>query len=166
MPLPLLLVDTLIEELDREGFSTRRLLERVPVDHLDWKPHAKSTSLGDLAWHLASIPGRIATLIRAKTFDVGSVAAPLRESSDFPAELDRNLSVARALLRSFDEAALLDPFTITHQGQTVLSMPAATAIRSIMFNHAYHHRGQLTVYLRMLDVPLPIIYGNSADERM
>lgn len=165
MPLPLLLVHTLIDELDREGHSTARLLERVPADRLEWRPHAKSMPLGDLAWHVATIPGRIATIVRAGAYDISGAMPEPRGGNDFTGEFRRNQELARRLLLSFDESALSQPFTITHRGQTVVTMHAAGAIRTLMFNHSYHHRGQLTVYLRLLDVALPVIYGSTADER-
>ncbi len=159
-------VDQLLMELERESETTRRVLERVPEDQLGWKPHEKSMSLGQLAIHVATIPGSIASVLRADSYDVGVDNMPpaARSRAALIRAFERSTADAVEILKSFDEAALAKLWTAQRGGQTVTSMPRATVVRFIMLNHLYHHRGQLSVYLRLLGVPVPSIYGPSADE--
>lgn len=159
--------DQLFAELERESRATRRLLERVPADKLDWRPHEKSTSLGDLAWHIASIPTRIPAMVARGSFDVTQArpATAPTGATDFAAVLDQNVAEAKQILAGLDDEAMKEPFTMTKGDVVLSSFPRVAALRTIMLNHSYHHRGQLTVYLRLLDIPLPATYGSSADER-
>jgi uncharacterized damage-inducible protein DinB len=157
------IADPILGELDFEGRSTRRILERVPADKLSWTPHQKSMTLGALAWHLATIPSRVKQLIAADTFDL-STARPPAANDHFIEEFDRNVAAVRDAIRALDDQAIRAPFTITKDGKTVTTIPKVSMIRSMLLNHTYHHRGQLTVYLRLLDVPVPAMYGTSADE--
>jgi len=155
-----------IGELERESVSTERLLARVPTDKPDWRPHPRSTSLSALAWHIASIPRRIAGLIGAGSFDVlrarpGAAA----EHHDYVAELKSSVEEAKRVIAGIDDAAMMaKSFRFMRGDETIRELPVLGAIRSIMLNHTYHHRGQLTVYLRLLDVPVPPMYGTTADE--
>lgn len=156
----------LLQELDQEAQATRRVLERVPDDRLDWQPHPKSMTLGELAMHIANLPGAIADVATRGSFDVNT-AIP-RPSATSVAELvttlDQSLARARALLGAMEDAALAAPWRMVSGDQEVAVMPRGAFLRSVMLNHWYHHRGQLTVYLRQTGAMLPAIYGSSADE--
>jgi uncharacterized damage-inducible protein DinB len=158
------IADPILGELDHESVSTRRMLERVPTDKLDWTPHPKSMTLGALAWHLAFIPKRVLGLIAAGSFDL-TLAGPGATGVDFLGEFERNMVEIRAAIAELDNDAIRAPFTLMRGDQLINTIPIVAMIRSILLNHSYHHRGQLSVYLRLLDVPLPAIYGTSADER-
>ncbi|HEX3582054.1 MAG TPA: DinB family protein [Thermoanaerobaculia bacterium] len=160
------LANAFIGELERESVSTARLLERVPTDKPDWRPHPRSTSLSALAWHIANIPRRISTLLAAGSFDVlqarpGAAAG----HHDYVSELNASVEEAKRIISGIDDAAMMaKSFRFRRGEETIRELPVLAAIRSIMLNHTYHHRGQLTVYLRLLDVPVPAMYGTSADE--
>ena len=157
----------LLSELEREAKSTRRLLKRVPSDKLDWKPHPKSRSLGQLAAHLAGIPGNIARNVHAGQMDVGKSSRAIAEpapGADFVADLDASVVLARDVLAGWNDSDAMVPFRVSHGEEELFTLPRAEAIRTMLLNHWYHHRGQMTVYLRILDVPVPAIYGRSADE--
>jgi uncharacterized damage-inducible protein DinB len=160
------MIDTLLPEYDREMATTRRLLERVPDDRLDWKPHARSMSLGDLAIHLTNIPmwGRV-TIAQPEIDITGDEPQPqIRSRADLLAAFDAHVAETRAALTGAGDAELMAMWTLKSKGQQVFSMPKAAVWRGFVMNHLVHHRGQLSVYLRLLDVPLPAIYGPSADE--
>jgi uncharacterized damage-inducible protein DinB len=162
------LIDPILAELDHESRTTARVLERLPGDRLDWSPHPKSMSLRKLAWHLATIPLRVKMMVSQGTFDL-SKAGPAEPPADATSIVDgfrANIAEIRAFLATLDDAALKEEFTLTRGGETMMTIPKIAVIRNILLNHSYHHRGQLSVYLRMLDVPLPAIYGPTADERM
>jgi uncharacterized damage-inducible protein DinB len=157
----------LIEELEQEAQSTRRVLERVPADKLTWKPHPKSMTLGQLARHVARLPGDLARVASADGFDTGTQgfrqAQPESAAELLPA-LQAALEQARAFLGGLDEARAAAPWRMMSGDREIWSLPRMDFIRNVMFNHLYHHRGQLTVYLRLLDIPVPATYGDSADE--
>lgn len=159
-------VDSIVQEMTREGKTTRRLLERVPGDKLDWRPHAKSRTLGALAWHVAVIPARIARLSLSDEADALTLPqAPAPTStSELVAGFDANLREAAELLGGLDDAALERTVTFRRGEIVVFKLPRQAFLRTVLLNHSVHHRGQLSVYLRLLDVPLPSIYGPSADE--
>ena len=155
----------LIEELREEARTTRRLLERLPEDRFDWKPHAKSMTLGQLSMHIAGLPLGIAML--AEKLSVEAPVVPLlspRSRSEVLAALDRSIEEASLRLSAWSDDDLDAEWTLTVKGAPVFSTQRADLLRSLMFSHVYHHRGQLTVYLRLLDVPLPPTYGPTADE--
>ena len=160
------LIDPILQELERESISTVKLFERLPDGQLDWRPHQKSRTLGELAWHLATIPKRIATMLQAASFDVSSTRPAARPDSraGIIDAFRSNLNETKAMLSAMDDDALRERFTMIRDGRELIAMPKIGFIRTVMLNHSYHHRGQLSVYLRMLDVPLPPIYGNTADE--
>ena len=164
MPNP---TQALANELKREAVSTRRLLERVPADRLDWQPHPKSMTLGQLAFHLASIPGNISRLAQLDGFDASKAnftpANPPSAEALLPA-LESSLDDALSFLGGLDEEASEAPWRLSAGEREVFTVPRLEVVRTLMLNHWYHHRGQLGVYLRLLDVPVPVVYGRSADE--
>jgi len=160
------LVDTLLPEFDHEMATTRKLLERVPEDQVDWKPHAKSWTLGQLAQHVATLPmwGSITLNQSELDLSAGGETPTLRTRDDLLAAFDRHVADTRGALAGRTDAELMAPWTLKNGGQVVFSMPKAAMWRSFVLNHLVHHRGQLSVYLRLQDIPVPSIYGPSADE--
>jgi uncharacterized damage-inducible protein DinB len=160
------LIDAYLMELDQEAGNTRRLLEHVPADKLAWKPHAKSMSLGQLALHVASTPGDVAELLKLDTMetpDFGNVAEP-ESVEQVLQKHEESVTHAKAVLNDFDDDTVLGSWTLTKGGEEVMTVPRIGLARSILLNHWYHHRGQLSVYLRLLDAPVPATFGPSADE--
>ncbi len=163
------LIEDLLAELESEAQPTRLLFDRIPPDHLAWRPHPKSMTLGELALHVAQIPGAFADWLRRDAVDMATVdfdsRPPDPESPEnVRATLEQSLDTARRWLRTLDETSLAATWRATAGGADVVAAPRNRMIRALMFNHSYHHRGQLVVYLRLLDVPLPPLYGPSADE--
>jgi uncharacterized damage-inducible protein DinB len=160
------IVDSLLPEFDHEMTTTRKLLERVPEDRLDWKPHAKSTSLGGLATHVANLPTWGSITVNQTELDLAEsgVAELARTRAELLARFDANVASTRAALAGKSDAELMVPWTLKRAGQKIFSMPRVGVWRSFVMSHLIHHRGQLSVYLRMNDVALPSIYGPSADE--
>jgi uncharacterized damage-inducible protein DinB len=157
--------DSILMELDQEAQTTKRVLDRVPDDKLAWKPHPKSYSLGQLALHIASVPGNVATAAAQDTFEAPNFSQPEPKSRrEILDTFSKSLAGAKDTLEKMDDARLLSMWSLTRNGKVLMSVPRIGFIRSILMNHNYHHRGQLSVYLRMLDVPVPSIYGPSADE--
>lgn len=159
------MADTFVTELEQEGKTTRRVLERVPGEKLSWKPHPKSMSLGQLALHVAGTPGNVAQLLAANLDQPPSFGQPEpKTSEEVLSAHDASLASAKTALTGWDDAKLMETWSMSAGGKTLMAMPRAGMVRAIMLNHWYHHRGQLTVYLRLLGVPLPSVYGPSADE--
>ena len=160
------IANALLAELEVESFSTVRVLERVPREHRDWRPHAKSMALGQLAWHIAGIPRTVMRLLDAGEFDLANARPSGAPPDDANAveEYKRNLEAIRAVIGGMDDAAMRETFTLRRGDRVLQTIPKAAVLRNIFMNHSVHHRGQLTVYLRILDVPLPAVYGSSADE--
>jgi len=159
------IIEGLLQELTQEAQTTRRVLERVPGDQLNWKPHAKSMSLGQLALHVATVPGNVAKVSQQSPFSLPSFAPPSATSAaELVPALDESIATATRILRSLDDASLGKIWQVVDGQREVMAMPVGAVLRSIMLNHWYHHRGQLSVYLRQLGVPVPSIYGPSADE--
>ncbi len=160
------LTESILTELEREAVTTRRVLERVPEDQLTYKPHPKSMSLGTLALHIANIPGAIAGLASGDDLPSPPNFAPAEATgtAQILEALDASLDQARKLLTAMDDERAASFWTMSNEGQTIMTLPRIAVLRNILLNHWYHHRGQLTVYLRLLDVPLPSVYGPSADE--
>jgi uncharacterized damage-inducible protein DinB len=160
------MIDALLAEMDQEAESTRRVLARVPESQLAWRPHAKSMSLGQLALHVATIPGSVAELAAPDTVlePPQFVQREASTAAELIPALDASLAKARQLLGQFDDEALAATWRLMHGNTELMAMPRAAVIRAIMLNHWYHHRGQLLVYLRMHNVPLPSVYGPTADE--
>ena len=160
------MVDALLPEFDHEMSVTRKVLERVPDDKFDWKPHPKSMSLGALAQHVANLPlwGTI-TLTQSELDLAGQQQLPSPPSrQELLAGFDRRVAETRALLSNKSDAELMTPWTLKKDGHTLFTMPKAAIWRSFVLSHLIHHRGQLSVYLRLNDVPVPSMYGPSADE--
>jgi uncharacterized damage-inducible protein DinB len=160
--------DALLPDVDRELGATRRLLERVPADRLAWQPHERSMSLGQLAAHLAGIPRWGALALQTTQYDMAEGPAGL-PSAGSPQEIlalfDREAGAMRGQLEQTEgDGPLLAQWTLRKEGQEVFSLPRVAALRILVMNHLIHHRGQLTVYLRLLGVPLPPLYGPTADE--
>jgi uncharacterized damage-inducible protein DinB len=160
-----MIAETLLPEFDHEMATTRTLLERVPAEHIDFKPHPKSTTLGNLALHVANLPRWALLTIEQTEFDV---AAPqdkrtFSTTEKLVADFDTLVAAARATLAGASDETLRVAWTLRAGEHTVFTMPRVGVLRSFVLNHGIHHRGQLTVYLRMNDVPLPEIYGPTAD---
>jgi len=158
--------DTLLAEYDHEMGTTRRLLERVPDDKLAWKPHEKSRALGELACHLGHIPTWAGTILNESSFDLTERRPdqePKTSRADILALFDDSTKNARALMDKSD-AEYMAPWSLKRGGQDWFSMPRIAAFRSFVINHTIHHRGQLSVYLRLNQIPIPPIYGPTADE--
>jgi uncharacterized damage-inducible protein DinB len=160
------IIDGLLAELEQEAAATRRVLERIPQAHLSWKPHPKSMSLGQLAQHVATVPGNVASLAAIDT-----VAAPptfahaeATDASALVPALAESVATARQALGGFDDERMRATWRMQRDGKDVMALPRIALVRAVMLNHWYHHRGQLLVYLRLLDLPVPSVYGPSADE--
>lgn len=162
--------EMLLPEFEHEMASTRKTLERVPEDKFDWKPHEKSMSLGGLSTHLANIPSWTAYTFNQDELDIAPVGAePVRkdEAKSRTALLevfDQNVASARAALTNAKDADWQGKWSLLHGGNPIFTLPRAAVMRGFVMNHLIHHRAQLGVYLRLLDVPVPSIYGPSADE--
>jgi uncharacterized damage-inducible protein DinB len=161
--------ELMLPEFDHEMASTRKNLERVPDQKFAWQPHPKSFSFGALATHLANIPGWASLSIGADSFDMapGGVPRKMPQASSISEVLeafDRNVAAARTAIAGATDEELIKPWSLLHNGQTLLTMPKMTVLRSFVLNHAVHHRAQLGVYLRLNDLPVPSVYGPSADE--
>jgi uncharacterized damage-inducible protein DinB len=156
----------MLDEFETQAPITRRFLERLPEDKLTWKPHEKSMTAGQLAYHLATGPGGVARF-------VSNNPAQAPEGFQFPQPasreeilkaLDASLAIVRELLPSFDDAAMNETWCMVAGGKQILAQPRAAFLRDVMFSHWYQHRGQFSVYLRLLNVPVPASWGPSADE--
>ena len=166
------IVDSLLPEFDHEFATTRKLLERVPDADLGWKPHEKSMSLGQLATHVANIGGFWCTETMNAPFYDASAAndpqarlEPAASSEALLKDFDAKIKIARAAVAGKTDAEMMAPWTLKAGGHDIFTMPRVAVYRSFIMNHMIHHRGQLSVYLRMRNVPLPSIYGPSADEQ-
>ena len=159
------MIDGLLQELEQEAKTTRRVLERVPDAHLNWKPHPKSMTLGQLAMHVAIVPGGVAEAAAQPSIQRPMFPQPSPSSaSELVPMLEDSVTRARQALGHMDDTAMNATWKVLDGDREVLVMPRVAFVRSIMLNHWYHHRGQLSVYLRQLNVPVPSIYGPSADE--
>lgn len=159
-------LDDLLQELEQEAHATRRVLERIPEDQLGWRPHEKSMTLGQLSMHVANLPGAIAEVALLPVFDVNTVI-PLPSATsvaELIVTLEQSVAKARTLLSGMDETMLASTWRMMDGDREVFGIPRAALLRSVMLNHWYHHRGQLTVYLRQTGALVPAIYGTSADE--
>lgn len=163
------IAESLLPEFDREMGLTRRLLERVPDEQFGWKPHDKSMTLGRLAEHLAEMPMWCRVTIVESGIDVGAGRppgyTPPATRAAVLAMFDRNLADARAALSGRTDPELMAPWKLSSQGKEVFTMPKAIVLRTFVMNHMIHHRGQMSVYLRLQNVPVPSMYGPSADEQ-
>lgn len=155
-----------LQEFELESATTRRLLERVPADQLNWKPHPKSRSVGQLALHVAVGPGLIGEWALRDSMEMPNLGDPPEpaSTSQILAAHDDSVQKVKAVVSSLGDAGLGALWQLQKDGATIMALPKGILIRSLALNHLYHHRGQLSVYLRLLDVPVPAIYGPSADE--
>jgi len=159
------IAQTLLAELEQESHTTRRVLERVPQAHLAWKPHAKSMSLGQLALHVAIAPGNVAELAARDSVEPPKGVYPeASTAAELVPALEASVAKAKQHLGGLDDHAMSARWRMTTGGREVMAMPRVAFARAIMLNHLYHHRGQLLVYLRLLDIPVPSVYGPTADE--
>ncbi|HET6959383.1 MAG TPA: DinB family protein [Vicinamibacterales bacterium] len=159
------MTQAILQEFDNEAKTTRRVLERVPADKFEWQPHPKSMTLGYLALHTAMVPGFICGwACEDETKLTGSKGPSPVTTADLLAAHDKSVTKMRETMEQLGDAGLMKSWKATAGEQTLFEMPKIALIRSIALNHWYHHRGQLSVYLRLLDVPVPSIYGPSADE--
>jgi uncharacterized damage-inducible protein DinB len=160
-------IQSMIRELEQEAISTRRLLSLVPEEKLNWAPHSKSMSLGQLALHIATVPGSVANMLVMDEFDAlkAKFDPPQPESKEqILSTLETGLERAKQILGDWDQQKAMSLWRLSKGQDEVFTMPRSAVARNVLLNHWYHHRGQLTVYLRLLDVPLPVTYGRSADE--
>jgi uncharacterized damage-inducible protein DinB len=155
-----------LQEFELESATTRRVLERVPTDQLAWKPHPKSRSLGQLALHVAIGPGLISQWALRDSMEMPDLGDPPQPTSitQILDAHDESVRKAKAALSAIGDTGLGAMWQLQKDGATVMVLPKSVLIRSLALNHLYHHRGQLSVYLRLLNVPVPAIYGPSADE--
>jgi uncharacterized damage-inducible protein DinB len=160
----------MLPEFDMEMASTRKTLERVPEEKLAWKPHAKSWNMGGLASHLTNIPTWAVLGIEKDSIDLapGGVKQPptpeIKTRSEMLATFDKNVASARAAIAGASDEHLFKPWSLLMNGKAVLTLPRVAVLRSFVMNHMIHHRAQLGVYLRLNDIPVPAVYGPSADE--
>ncbi len=165
------LSQSILPEFDREMGSTRKVLERIPEDKLDWRVHPKSNSMGWVAMHLAELPGWATLALNSNSFDIeppGSEPYRTPAATSRPEILDRfdkNVAAARAAIASVSDEELMKPWSLLKAGQTIFTMPRLAMLRGFVLNHSIHHRAHLCVYLRLNEVPVPALYGPSADEK-
>lgn len=161
---------SMLSEFDQEMQNTRKVLERCPDEKWSWKPHEKSGTLGWLACHVGTVPEWIAMTINTSELDYAPVDGPAYEPpkinnrQELLAAFDKAASEARTALANVSDADLMQDWTLLAGGQKIFTMPRAACVRGMCLNHLFHHRGQLTVYFRLLGVPVPGLYGPSADE--
>jgi len=162
--------DAILPEFDHEMGTTRKVLERVPEGKPDWKPHDRSMTLARLAGHLAELPSMAVMTFQGNSFDFRAPGAPPRQPTVMTSRgqlldvFDKNVAAARAAMAKASDEDLQQTWTLQSGGETIFSMPRIAVLRSMVLNHVIHHRGQLSVYLRMNDAKVPSIYGPSADE--
>lgn len=157
---------TVLPEFDHEMANTRKSLERVPEDKSGWKPHEKSTTMGGLATHLATINGWADAIVGQDSFDVKNAPAPpqVKSRAELLGVFDKNVASARKAIAGATDEQLMKPWSLLNGGKAIFTMPRIAVLRSFILNHTIHHRAQLGVYLRLNNVPVPAIYGPSADE--
>lgn len=160
------LIDPILAELDQEAEITRRLFAIIPEDKLSWRPHSKARSLGELALHIATVQGEVAELAEP---DSAEAPTPPENEATSRAQIaeafEESLKKAKRIIGSTNDERAMADFAITINGEVVMQVPRMGFWRSILLNHYYHHRGQLSAYLRELDLELPSIYGPSADTK-
>ena len=160
------MVEPLLDELMEEAPATRKLLERVPGDKLDWRPHAKSRSIGELASHIAGAVGMAAIIANPDTFapNLATLRDPVGSVEEIRAKFDENLRKSEDALKGMGEEQAAGTWGLVFGGKEIFRKPRMKALRANVLNHLYHHRGQLSVYLRLLEVSVPPVYGPTADE--
>lgn len=162
---------TILAEFNHEMANTRKVLERIPEEHAAWKPHPKSYSLGDLAVHIAELPTWVEIALKREEFDFdppGGKKAPTPAFDTRRAllkQFDDNVTAAVGAIADTSDDDMKKKWSLKNKGVLVFSLPRVAVMRSFVMNHMIHHRGQMTVYLRLKNVPVPAIYGASADEK-
>ena len=162
--------DALLPEFDLEMANTRKTLERVPAEKFDWKPHSKSMTMGNLATHLSNLPTWTNYTIAQDSLDLapGGVplpgATPVTSTEELLETFDKNVATARAAIAGASDEDLFKTWALQRAGNTLMTLPKVAVLRGFVLNHNIHHRAQLGVYLRLNDIPVPSIYGPSADE--
>ncbi|MGD0667303.1 MAG: DinB family protein [Bryobacteraceae bacterium] len=164
----MLIRDALLPEFDQEMATTRRLLERIPDDKFSFKPHPKSMDMASLATHLTELVNWVPDTIGKDSIDLAAFDPSARKIAASRAELltmfDKSVATARAALAKAENDQLMQPWSLKSGEKVFFTMPKVVVLRSFVFNHSVHHRGQLSVYLRLNDIPVPAMYGPSADE--
>jgi len=164
------IAESFLPEFEREMATTRRVLERVDDGRLAWRPHEKSQTFGGLATHLANIPTWVSIALGGDSFDAMPKDAPapraklLESRAAVLDAFDRNIATAHASLTAASDELMAGPWSLVAGGEVRFTMPRSAVMRSFVLNHLIHHRGQFSVYLRLLDIPVPSIYGPTADE--
>ena len=159
------LAQSLLAEFEIQAAVTRRFLERLPDDQLNWKPHEKSMSAGQLAYHLAVVPGRVVRSVKSNPAQGAGFSLPQPASRQEVLDaFEESIKAVRSVLPTFDDAAMSETWRLIVDGQEVLAQPRGEFLRDIMLSHWYQHRGQFSVYLRLLNIPVPASWGPSADE--
>ena len=167
-----MIAESLLPEFDQEVATTRTLLTRIPEDRTGWRPHAKSWTLGELGLHLGNLLSWTRPTLEGTELDLEPPGGPTWTPPTFESAarnvevFDGNAADARAALAATSDADMMVPWTLKKAGEAMFTLPRVACIRSFVMNHLIHHRGQLTVYLRQCDVPLPPVYGPTADEAM
>jgi uncharacterized damage-inducible protein DinB len=165
------LSESLLPEFDHEMANTRRVLERIPEDKLDWKAHPKSNSMGWVGMHLAEIPGWVDVTLNQDSLDIAPAGGepyrtpPATSLAAILERFDANMAAGRAAIASASDEQFVKPWSLLMGGQTIFTMPRAAVMRSFVLSHAIHHRAHLCVYLRLNDIPVPALYGPSGDEQ-
>ncbi len=159
-------VEPILIEFREEMPAVRRILERVPEDKLSWRPHPKSKSLGELALHVANLPGMAVKIATSDEFSPNIGAPPTRVETvaQIREAFENNVRAGEDALTNMTEQAATGSWRLVFNGKEIFRKPRLAALRTNFLNHLYHHRGQLSVYLRLLDVPVPVVYGPTADE--
>ncbi|MDR3741127.1 MAG: DinB family protein [Terracidiphilus sp.] len=159
---------SLLVEFEQQASVTRRFLERLPQDKLTWKPHHKSMSAGQLAYHLAVVPGNVVRLVQDKSAQAPDFSQPFPQPAsraEILETLDESVATVKALLPTYDDAAMNEDWTLLAGERALFAQQRKTFLRNAMLSHWYQHRGQFSVYLRLLDIPVPSSWGPSADEQ-
>lgn len=158
--------EPLLSEIKHEAETTRRMLERVPMPSLDWKPHEKSRTLGEIAAHIANLPGVFIATMDRDEFDRHDYESSTKTLADIVKTFDLNIVASLRVVEGLSDEILLSIWKYRYGEKVIFEMPRLAVIRAMALNHLIHHRGQLSVYLRLLDVPLPGLYGPTADEQI
>ena len=159
------IAQTLLAEFEIQAPITRKFLERLPDDKLTWKPHTKSMTAGQLAYHLATVPGGLVRFVKVNPAPAPGFNFPQPESrEEILKAMDESVATVREMLPTYDDAAMAETWRLVAGDHEIMAQPRGLFLRDVMFSHWYQHRGQFSVYLRILDVPVPASWGPSADE--
>lgn len=166
----MLIRDALLPEFDQETATTRKVLERCPQEKFDWRPHPKSWTMGELATHVANLPTWIGETLNRTELDIAPPGqppykeSPITTSKELVERFDKNRAAARAALAAAENEQMMTNWTLLAGGKPLFTLPRVAVIRSFVMNHSVHHRAQLGLYLRLIDVAVPQMYGPTADE--